>query len=161
MFNGNRQITDTKSGLAFYDDVYKLAEQRANSTDDLEVIPELNNILLYQDENEMCEYCAIGPNDMKMIKSLSPWRLATLLKNVLVTMTIEGSRAFWNEFKWLSFGISGEVLECEQAVAQITTNYYYLRRMLKNEAAYKVKGEEWQRFITSIKCLPYASDLIF
>ena len=88
---------DTKSGITRYENVVAMAQ---NSEYDLK------DILLYQDENQMCEYCLIGPNDMK---------LATALKNagpehrkynrqIFVTMDITAPLYWWKEFDTYKVG---------------------------------------------------------
>lgn len=72
---------DTKAGIATYDEVVKMAEENGVN---------LKDILLYQDDNGLCEYCIIGPNDMKLAKALKDagTEHRKYLRQIFVTMDI-------------------------------------------------------------------------
>ena len=159
-FDGYRWQGDTDAGFGHYLSVYALARARAGSNKDEDVIPELNDILLYQDENEMCEYCAIGPRDMEMIKGLPPWRFATLRRNIFVTMDITATRDFWFNGRSFFFAPPSEPMGQDNYKVEVVTTYDFLKRIVDSEHMDFLQNDEWKFFISRIKCLPYAQDLI-
>ena len=132
----------------------------ADSKDELEVIPVLNNILLYQDNNELCEYCAIGPNDIDKLRHLPPWEKALLKRNIYVAMDITASRHFWWTGRSFMFTVPSEPTSQDNIKVHTTTNYELLGRIVSSQNSEFMQGEDWEHFIQAIKCLPYAQDLI-
>ena len=155
--NGTYSKSDTNAGFAPYLDVLEIAKQRANSR--LDAIAELNDILIHQDEKGMCEYCAIGPNDMDMIKKLPPWHKATFRSNIWVTMDVTTNRATWNGLRYHA-NVPNVVIEQEITTCQIGMSYQELHKIIETANNALESGPEWEYFVSRIKCLPYAQDLI-
>lgn len=88
---------DTKAGIATYDEVVKMAEENGVN---------LKDILLYQDDNGLCEYCIIGPNDMKLAKALKDagTEHRKYLRQIFVTMDITAPLYWWKEFDTYKIG---------------------------------------------------------
>lgn len=88
---------DTKSGITRYENVVAMAK---NSEYDLK------DILLYQDNNQMCEYCVVGPNDMKLAKALKDagTEHRKYLRQIFVTMDITAPLYWWKEFDTYKVG---------------------------------------------------------
>lgn len=152
------KYSDTESGIDFYDNIWERAEKIANSQNELDVIPVLNNILLYQDDNGLCEYCAIGPNDLELISKLPPWRKATLRKHILVGLDITSTARFW--IGNILSEVPVEALQQDNVKVHITTNYAELKKIVDLENSVFMKTDEWKNLIKRIKCLPYAQQLI-
>lgn len=90
-------LTDTKSGIAKYEDVVKMAEESEH---------DLKDILLYQDKSGMCEYCVVGPNDMRLAKILKEagTEHRKYLRQIFVTMDITAPLYWWKEFDTYKVG---------------------------------------------------------
>lgn len=90
-------LMDTKSGIARYENVVAMAKESEY---------DLKDILLYQDPNGMCEYCVIGPNDMRLAKALKEagTEHRKYLRQIFVTIDITAPLYWWKEFDTYKVG---------------------------------------------------------
>ena len=155
--DGDYENADTKTGFAKYTDVLDLIKQRSASPGDM--VSDLNNMLIHQDQNSICEYCIIGPKDMDKIKHLSPWRKATLRSNIVVSLDITTNNKVWEILRHYAL-IPIVVLEDHKETCQTTMTYQDLHKLIETEDIFPHTGTEWEYFFSRVKCLPYAQDLI-
>lgn len=121
-----------------------------------DMIRELLNIIMWQDENEMCEYCSIGPKDMELIKSLDPAQKYSFLSNILVGMDVIASEEEWRNLKLFNLIPAKDTLPFGRPYT-ITLNYLHLYLMANCPAL----TPHLSKLVEYLKNFPYSKDLIF
>jgi hypothetical protein len=157
---GDYENSDTMHGFLPFNEAEGVAALRTYQKklvpieDDM--IEELVNIIMWQDENEMCEYCSIGKKDMDLIHSLSPALKYTFLSNILIGMDIIASKDEWKNLKIFNIYPASEIKPYGVPYT-ITLNYLHLYLMANCPAL----TPALQSLVDYIKNFPYSKDLIF
>lgn len=159
---GDYENSDTTHGFLPFNEAEGVAALRAYQKKlvpiEDDIIKELVNIIMWQDENETCEYCSIGQKDMDLIHSLSPALNYSFLSHVLVGMDVIASQDEWEILKAFNIYPPSSEITSYGAPCTVTLSYLHFYLMANGKAALT---PELQPLIGYIKNFPYSKDLIF
>ena len=157
---GEYENCDTCHGFLPFNEVEGVAALRTYQQKlvpiETDMIQELLNIVMWQDENEMCEYCSIGKKDMKLIHSLSPAHKYNFLSHILVGMDVRATDEEWRNLKLFNI-IPDNIDEPEERPYTVTATYLHFYLMANCPAL----TPSLSKLVEYLKNFPYAKDLIF
>ena len=157
---GDYEQCDTCHGFLPFNEVEGVAALRTYQQKlvpiESDMIQELVNIIMWQDENEICEYCSIGKKDMELIYSLSPSQKYSFLANILVGMDIIASEDEWKNLKLFNLMPVHDMKPYGRPYS-ITLSYLHFYLMVNCPAL----TPALQPLVDYIKNFPYSKDLIF